>query len=177
MNNKLENPSRRRLFRGKVTPPTPSLRLPWIKNEDHFLSNCTQCGDCIEACETNIIIKDDAGFPAIDFSNNECTFCDKCHASCQQPLFVDKHDIKTNNPLPWPAQLEINNQCLAENNIFCQSCQDVCETSAIVFDFKKSSIPTPTINLADCTQCGACISTCPQDAISLNLTKLEITHV
>lgn len=176
MNNKIENPSRRRLFRGKLSPPTPSLRLPWVISEQHFIDNCSQCGDCISACETNIITKDDAGFPTINFSDNECTFCNKCHVSCQEPLFLDKKEVQNKDIPPWPALLDINEQCLAKNQVYCQSCKDVCETNAIVFDFKSSSIPAPTVNLADCTQCGACVSTCPQDAISLKLQTLEVIN-
>lgn len=176
MTNNLDNPSRRSLFRGKLTQPSPSLRLPWIISEQHFVSHCTQCGDCISACETNIIKKDDAGFPTIDFSENECTFCNKCQTSCEQPLFINKNDVAAENILPWPAQLTISAKCLASNNIYCQSCQDVCDTSAITFDFKSSSIPTPSVNLADCNQCGACISTCPQDAISIALTQIEVVN-
>ena len=171
----LDNPSRRRLFRGKIVQPAPSLRLPWIINEAHFIDNCTQCGDCITACETNIITKDESGFPKIDFSENECTFCNKCQDSCQQPLFIDKDNRVANNILPWPATLSINEKCLAKNQIYCQSCQDVCETKAITFSF-NSSIPTPSINLADCTQCGACISTCPQESILLNIDKIEVVN-
>ncbi|WP_206483825.1 ferredoxin-type protein NapF [Thalassotalea sp. G2M2-11] len=176
MNQSIENPSRRRLFRGKFTQPAPSLRLPWIKSEEHFLNHCTQCGDCLTACETNIIVKDDAGFPKVDFTIDECTFCNACHTSCQQPLFINKEEISTNNTPPWPAQLTISNQCLAQNNVFCQSCQDVCDPRAITFNFQGSSIPTPNVNLADCNQCGACVSTCPQQAISLTPQKQEVNH-
>ena len=178
MTKQLENPSRRRLFRGKLTKQTPPLRLPWIKSERAFSELCNQCGDCVAACESNIIKTDDSGFPFIDFSQDECTFCGKCQEVCQQPLFIDKNTIKADNIKPWPATLEISNKCLAQNNILCQSCQDVCDTRAITFSYKTSSIPEPSVNLADCNQCGACISTCPQQAITLNLdNQFEVAHV
>lgn len=178
MNKNLENPSRRRLFRGKIAKQPSSLRLPWIKSENNFTEHCNQCGDCLSACESKIIKLDESGFPKIDFSQDECTFCGKCQDVCHQPLFIDNNLVKEKNIPPWPATLIINNKCFAQNNIFCQSCQDVCDSSAITFSNKSSSIPEPTVNLSNCNQCGACISICPQQAISLNLhNEIEVTHV
>ncbi|MEW6992166.1 ferredoxin-type protein NapF [Colwelliaceae bacterium 6441] len=177
MTKTVENPSRRRLFRGRLAQQPPSLRLPWIKSESIFVEHCSQCNDCVSTCESKIIKSDDLGFPTIDFSKDECTFCGKCQDVCQQPLFIDKAVVKAENIQPWPATLEISNKCLAKNSILCQSCQDVCDTNAISFSYQSSSIPEPSVNLTDCNQCGACISTCPQQAITLNIHhQLEIAH-
>jgi len=177
MKETLENPSRRRLFRGKIAQQAPAMRLPWIKSESHFTENCTQCTECIKVCETKIIQQDDLGFPKVDFSQDECTFCGKCQEVCQQPLFIDLAERETNLLSPWPATLSINDKCFAKNSIFCQSCQDVCDTRAISFSFTSSSIAEPSVKLSDCSQCGACISTCPQDAISFHITEhTEVTH-
>ncbi len=175
MKQQLDNPSRRRLFRGKLSQPVAKLRLPWIIGEQDFLEHCTQCGDCLNACETKILIKDENGFPQVDFSIDECTFCGKCQSNCQQPLFIAKEQQIPPNT-PWPAQLTINNSCLAENNIFCQSCQDACAIDAISFDFKQRSIPAPQVALSACNQCGACISSCPQQAITLNVETQEANY-
>ena len=166
----LENPSRRRLFRGKIQNKQV-LRLPWVKSERVFTEQCTQCQNCIDVCDTKIIVKDEQGFPTIDFSLGECTFCQKCIQSCEQPLFVEQ----INEKQPWPAILDINDKCLAKNNVYCQSCRDECEPNAIKFSYlvngETSVIPQPSINLDDCTQCGACISTCPQTAIKILLNE------
>jgi ferredoxin-type protein NapF len=161
---KLANPSRRRLFKGKLQKEKV-LRLPWVISDQVFTDQCTQCGDCIAVCETQIIVKDTLGFPKVDFSRGECTFCQKCLNQCEEPLFLkEKTDIN-----PWPATIDINDKCLAKNNIYCQSCRDECEPNAIKFSYivngETSVIPQPSINLDDCTQCGACISSCPQSAI------------
>ncbi len=155
----IKNPSRRGLFRGKIRHEQ-ALRLPWVISEAAFTQDCNQCEDCLSACETNIIVRDQQGFPKIDFSRGECTFCNACIDICEKPLFKEDKTAQ-----PWPAQINISDKCLAANNIYCQSCQDVCETRAIRFQFKDSSIPQPKLNLTDCTSCGACIATCPQDAI------------
>jgi len=175
---RLADPSRRRLFRGRVKTQQV-LRLPWVINEAVFTSGCTQCQDCINSCETNIIVKDENGFPKIDFSLGECTFCNKCIRSCEQPLFsgsftavnsfekeVTEENATAKNKKAWPVALEISDKCLAKNNIYCQSCRDECETNVIKFNYIDSSIPQPSLNDLDCSQCGACIKSCPQDALA-----------
>lgn len=165
---KLANPARRQLFRGKVQK-TNVLRLPWVISDAVFIEQCTQCQACVSACETKIIVRDEQGFPRIDFSKGECTFCNKCIESCDEPLFSLPIET-TVQQKPWPVAFDISNNCLAKNNIYCQSCRDECEPNAIKFTYHNAgittSIPQPNINLDDCTQCGACISTCPQTAIS-----------
>jgi len=156
---KVENLGRRNLFRGRVSKENV-LRLPWVISEEVFTSNCDQCQDCISVCETNIITRDSNGYPKVDFSKGECTFCNKCNEVCEKPLF---HQNKESNP--WPATISLLDKCLAKNQVFCQSCQDVCETRAIKFGFVDTSIPQPNLNLDDCTSCGACIEVCPQSAI------------
>ena len=140
------------------------------------LTAARKCQNCINVCETNIIIRDNTGFPKIDFARGECTFCQKCIQACEQPLFtIAQNSSKQQSAsLPWPISININEQCLALNNIYCQSCRDECEAEAITFSHHlsstPSSIPQPRINNADCNQCGACISTCPQDAIGVNFS-------
>jgi ferredoxin-type protein NapF len=193
---RLADPSKRRLFRGKVKTQQV-MRLPWVINEAVFTSGCTQCQDCIPSCESNIIVKADDGFPKVDFSLGECTFCNKCIDVCKQPLFsgiftetesLETKDTETkniemntaeNNTLDndkkaWPVTLEISDKCLAKNSIYCQSCRDECETSVIKFNYLNSSIPQPSLNDLDCTQCGACIKSCPQDAIAFNFDQTTV---
>lgn len=172
----LIDPSRRRFLSGRVRQEQV-LRLPWVISESVFIDQCTQCQSCVSACETQIIVRDAQGFPKIDFSIGECTFCQKCIQSCSEPLFNIREeqiplDEINGHQSPWPIKLDISDTCLANNNIYCQSCRDECEPNAIKFSFitsgKISPIPQPTINLSDCSQCGACISSCPQDAISVD---------
>lgn len=124
---RVEDLSRRRFFRGQVKTKT-ELRLPWVINEAVFTSGCTQCQDCINSCESNIILKDEDGFPKIDFNLGECTFCDKCIDTCQQPLFSgtfsnggnnehsNAHNHKANNEVNTYVSAEVSNKENIENN-------------------------------------------------------------
>lgn len=156
--------TRRNFFRGKKISTPPALRLPWVINEQRFIDGCTQCGDCITSCEENIIIKGDGGYPQIDFSKGECTFCQQCNEACNQPLFIDD---RTDNKNAWQFNIQIKDNCLAMNQVVCQSCQDCCETEAISFKYTQSNTPQPQIELDKCNSCGACVSVCPQTAIEL----------
>lgn len=171
---KLSMPSRRRFLRGGVKTKQ-EIRLPWIINEAVFTSGCTQCQNCINNCDSNIIIKAEDGFPKIDFNLGECTFCDKCIEVCEQPLFSGSFSDATgenqqnqNPSKAWPVSINLNDKCLAKNNIYCQSCRDECEVGVIKFSYVNSSIPEPSIDNDDCTQCGACIKVCPQEALSFS---------
>lgn len=167
---RLKNPSRRQLLQGKVRTE-PVLRLPWSLGEAEFTAKCTQCNDCISACETQIIVRDNLGFPKVDFTKGECTFCHQCVDVCQQPLFKQhlkqdiEQDLKQKKAKPWPVTFDISDKCLAKNDVYCQSCRDVCEPNAIRFRYQVAKVAEPQIKPTDCSQCGACISTCPQDAI------------
>jgi ferredoxin-type protein NapF len=167
----LTDPSKRRLFSGR-TKKNQAMRLPWVINEEVFTSGCTQCAKCISSCETHIIVKDEEGFPKVDFSLGECTFCNKCIESCEEPLFSGSF-AKNNTEKAWPVTITISDKCLAKSNIYCQSCRDECETSVIKFNYLNSSIPQPSLNDFDCNQCGACIKSCPQDAIAFTFKQNE----
>ena len=171
------NRSRRQLLKGrfKAQFEQPAIRLPWVISETVFTAGCTQCNQCIEHCETQVIKRDQYGYPYLDFTQAECTFCGECERQCQQPLFVDTNSRKGDKA--WPAIIDISEKCLAKNQIYCQSCRDVCDTRAIQFAFVDSAIPTPTLDVNDCTLCGACVSTCPQNSISIKTNTKHSTNL
>ena len=139
-----------------------------MADEALFTRGCTQCGDCIEACEEKIIIKGDGGFPEVDFSKGECTFCQQCVKVCKETLF------KPLESKPWQLDIEITSACLTTKQVHCQVCQDSCEPEAIAFKYLHASVPQPNIKLADCNGCGACVSVCPESAIKLSTSSLGV---
>ena len=140
-----------------------SARLPWLKHShDNFTDLCTRCGQCVDNCETEIIVKGDGGFPQIDFSLGECTFCYRCAKSCPEPLFL------TQQQTPWNIKAIINESCLAYKNVECRSCGEQCDTMAIQFELSIGQVAQPSIEIGACNGCGACVSACPTSSISVS---------
>ncbi len=162
--------TRRNFLRAKKVSTPSAVRLPWTADETLFTRGCTQCGKCLSACEENIIVKGDGGFPEISFDKGECTFCQQCVIACDEPLF------NTFDSKPWQLHIEISSDCLATKQVHCQICQDSCEPEAIVFKHLQGSVPQPNIVLSDCSSCGACVSVCPESAIKLSTSLLGAEH-
>ena len=152
-------------------------RPPWALNESLFTDQCTRCNECISACEEEIIIKADGGFPEVDFHRGECTFCEACIEACE-PGALFKHTEQDEQPAFY-FEIKIDDSCFAKQKTHCQSCKDVCDTRAITMpwpkDVSSGAIQTPEINSEDCTSCGACISTCPTQSISITPIASENT--
>ncbi|MPW35883.1 ferredoxin-type protein NapF [Vibrio sp. B1Z05] len=157
--------SKRRLFTRR-TPETRLVyetgqRLPWAKTDATFIDGCTQCGQCMQACETNIIINGSGGFPTIDFNKGECTFCQKCVEACPEDIFRSTKEVA------WEITARINDTCLATQNVECRTCSDECELTAIQFTFSVGHVAQPKLDSQLCNGCGACLSVCPVTAISM----------
>ncbi|MCF2947985.1 ferredoxin-type protein NapF [Paraglaciecola aquimarina] len=146
---------------GQTKKVNLDIHLPYLKGTEDFLEKCTQCAKCIEHCPESIIIKGDGGYPTVDFKLGECTYCQKCAEHCPEPLF----DLEQEQA--WDLKLNISGQCFPERNIVCQTCRDECEPQAIKFNFRQTAIPKPEFDEYLCTQCGACVSSCPANAISI----------
>ena len=161
---------RRNFLRRAVgKPPQQETVLPWLIDAESLTDKCTQCAKCLDACPEDIIVKGSGGFPTVDFKQGECTFCAKCADVCPEALF------DTTQAQPWLLAPAISDECFPKHSIVCQSCRDACEYSAIKFDFLSHSIPAPQVDTDKCSGCGACVSTCPKNAISLAPTHRDIT--
>ncbi|OAN13910.1 ferredoxin-type protein NapF [Photobacterium jeanii] len=150
---------RRSLLSRRRTPSIP--RMPWVVDEETFVDQCTRCNKCQSACEENIIIKGDGGFPTVDFNRGECTFCGDCAEACPEPLF------RPTTETAWDVKAQINQQCLAQHNVECRSCGDMCEVMAIRFQLQPGRVAQPQLESDVCNGCGACVATCPSSAITM----------
>lgn len=143
-------------------------RPPWALTESLFNDQCTRCNACITACEEEIIIKGDGGFPEINFQRGECTFCEACLTVCEPNALLKQPNLKA-----FYFTINIDDACLAKQKTHCQSCKDVCDSQAISMpwpignDLALGAIQAPEISIGDCTSCGACISTCPSQSIHI----------
>lgn len=153
------NQQRRALFRR--TKVDESVRLPWLKKDLAFTDACTRCADCVKACPEQIIRIGDGGFPEIDFSIAECTFCQKCLDSCSEDMFDKEQE------LAWHYKAQISERCLNSDLVYCRSCAESCETQALKFNFTDTLFVSPDVVSDDCNGCGACVAICPTKAITV----------
>ena len=151
---------RRAFFTAKQAKEINSdVHLPWLQSTGHFLDNCSQCQACIKHCPESIIVPGQGGYPTVNFNLGECTYCQACTSHCPEDLF----DLDQSTA--WSLRLTIKDSCLTERGVVCQSCRDACEPRAITFKYMPASIPKPLINELLCTRCGACVSSCPVNAL------------
>jgi ferredoxin-type protein NapF len=130
--------------------------------EARFTDACTRCGDCERACPQRILVRGDGGFPEVDFRRGECTFCGRCVEACVAEAFVSRAQP------PWLAFAGVAADCLARRGVVCQTCGDACEARALRFQHKSGHrVPVPVIDAAVCTGCGACVASCPVNAIGM----------
>ncbi len=157
---------RRGFLTGKSGKKMRDLPLPWLR-ESALEELCTRCGDCIEVCPEAIIKPGAGGYPHVTFALSGCTFCGECARACPEDLF----DLSLDPP--WQLSLHISDQCLTKMQVMCQSCRDACEASAILFRPEIGRVASPALDASLCTGCGACVSSCPANAISLERAEVQ----
>lgn len=137
-----------------------AIRPPWA-DLAHFLQKCTACAQCVNHCETQIIKRGAGGYPEIDFSRGECSFCQQCVEVCPELVFRP-----TTEPA-WQHKVAVSAACLLEKRVECRACGDSCESRAIGFKPSLGGIAQLQLNLDSCNGCGACLSICPTQAIKI----------
>ncbi|WP_419811932.1 ferredoxin-type protein NapF [Bacterioplanoides sp.] len=154
--------SRRALFRARTVVPN-TIRPPWSLTEKLFVESCSRCHECVSVCAEDIIVKGDGGFPEIDFSQGECTFCQDCVNTCSTTALQKSNKLEAFQGL----SITLSEKCLNRQGIVCQSCKDMCESRAISLVWRRS-VPEININNEACNYCGACVSGCPTEAITIS---------
>ncbi|RMG38842.1 MAG: ferredoxin-type protein NapF [Gammaproteobacteria bacterium] len=149
--------SRRALLRGGRDAGLPFP--PWALND--FTDRCERCDACIAACETDILMRGDGGFPRVDFRRGECTFCGACAAVCEHGAF------SATEGSPWSLRVALAGTCLAEQGVSCRSCEDVCEPRALCFRLQVGGRAALQMDIDRCNGCGACISVCPPGVLHM----------
>lgn len=155
------SPSRRGFLRGRVRAAAPAPRPPWAREERDFISSCTRCDACIDACPTAILVRADGGFPAVDFSRGECTFCGDCVTHCAPRALLRPAE----GDAPWSLKARIGQACLAAAGVECRVCGENCPVGAIRFRPRIGGVALPQLEAEACTGCGACFAPCPTRAI------------
>ena len=170
--------SRRELFQGFRKKPAPEVDckpeiLPWMFDRS-ILENCTGCGDCVAACPENVIQINGNNRATVDFQKGECIFCSECADVCRENVFLSPEGRKETPP--WNAQIDIAKTCLAFDEIVCQACRDHCMEKVISFPPVMGATARPNLDLESCTGCGACVASCPTEAITIQIQNAELSH-
>ena len=153
--------SKREFIFGRKAPVEQTITPPWA---NHIHQNCTQCGDCLDACPENLLMFDALNFPMVDFNLGECTFCGECVDACNDDVFLDRTDPMIT---PWDLNVSVSKQCLLKSKVYCRSCGDACPESAIKFKLELASVTYINIDHELCSGCGACVASCPKGAVSI----------
>lgn len=159
---------------GSVRPARAPIALPMHRppgaiDEASFMSGCTRCGDCIEACPVDAIVlaparfRQAAGTPMIDPYNSPCVMCEgtPCIAACE-PGVLGSGDLKM-------AKASIlGHACLAYQGSFCTVCSERCPVAGAIEDEGGR----PRIVEEVCTGCGVCQYVCPAPSNAVLLMPL-----
>lgn len=163
---------RRGFLRGRVRAVAPAPRPPWALAETAFLERCSRCDACIGVCPTGVLAAGEGGYPTVDFSHGECTFCGDCARACiPGALSRPTADVP-----PWALTARIGDGCLALRGVECRVCGEACGEGAIRFRPRLGGVALAELDAARCSGCGACFGPCPVRAISLDMNTMPATE-
>ncbi|WP_423895867.1 ferredoxin-type protein NapF [Candidatus Pelagadaptatus aseana] len=142
--------------------------LPWFDQDRASNIDCSDCLKCVTACPTKIIEISQGGRVGVNFHRGECEFCRECADICPEQLFNPVNDS------PWQLKAVIEDTCLANQGIVCQTCRDQCPSDAIDLTHRIGTAPGLSINSDNCNGCGACVAPCPESAIAITQNDQSI---
>lgn len=145
----------------------PVLRPPGAVEEEAFLSGCTRCDACLEACPHDSIIhapprfRRAAGTPMIDPMRQPCWMCadTPCISACEPGV------LRSELPLKMGVARVDTTTCLAHTGSFCTVCSEQCPVEGAI----EVVNGRPKIHEDVCTGCGVCQHVCPAPANAILL--------
>ncbi len=164
----------------KVTPK--QLRPPGALSEFAFLTACTRCDKCIEACPQDSLIKagPSAGLglnaPYLDPRSMPCFLCTDlpCVKACPDGALVwPTRTLADGEVLEGPPAVKIGTAVVKESRCLtwasedrapqdCQVCVDRCPYPGVAIRMTDTeSGRHPEVIDERCTGCGLCVFGCP----------------
>ncbi|WP_068088134.1 ferredoxin-type protein NapF [Polycladidibacter stylochi] len=135
---------------------------PYTKTAEDYAEKCVSCGDCIQACPENVLVKSPTNQrPHLDFTQGSCSYCTQCAVACEAGA------LTIENAKPLPVKAQITPSCLSYQGITCRSCAEYCEQSAIRFHLATQGKQIPQLDTQACNGCGACFYICPNNSIEM----------
>jgi len=138
------------------------LRPPGALPEQSFLTYCTPCDDCFEACPVDAIVpvpegRDDAGTPQILPSTTACGVCNEmsCITACDTGALQVLESVRE---IDIGLAVFDEETCLAHKDHYCDACVSVCPVQPRAIAMLNG---TPSLVPELCTGCGLCEQFCP----------------
>jgi MauM/NapG family ferredoxin protein len=168
-----------------VTKISPKLlRPPGALDEFAFLTACTRCDKCIEACPQDSLLKagPSAGLglntPYLEPRGVPCYLCTElpCITACPDGALVwPKRALKSGEMVEGPRAVKIGTARVKPDLCMtyaredqpaqaCRTCVDRCPYPGLAIrigDTEDGSIPHPEVIADVCTGCGLCVFGCP----------------
>jgi len=168
-----------------VTGLAPRLiRPPGALDEFEFLTACTRCDKCIQACPQNAISKAGGGAglglntPFIDPRAMPCFLCTElpCIPACPDGALLWPLARKVGEQLlEGPRAVKMGTAKILEERCLtyerfdnepqpCRTCVDRCPYPGVAIaigDTTDGNIPHPVVFADFCTGCGLCVFGCP----------------
>lgn len=124
---------------------------------------CIGFGDCVKVCPFEALSLSDNGIPIVDYK--KCVGCGKCVNECPKKLFklipsstkgsiAECSNHSDNKP-------QIRKDC-SVGCFKCGICSKKCPTQCI-----DISSGIPVIDYSKCTNCGECVTACPDKVLRL----------
>ncbi|WP_043929694.1 4Fe-4S dicluster domain-containing protein [Bacillus sp. EB01] len=137
------------------------FRPPGAGSELEFISSCTRCGLCKDACPEQTISLFSAASgaklamtPYLDPNDLPCTFCGKCVDVCADGA-LSEENFSFGPKLGTASVIEEN--CLAYKEVMCDSCYRACPKKGSAIRILAGK---PAIAEEDCNGCGLCVQGC-----------------
>jgi ferredoxin-type protein NapG len=139
------------------------FRPPGAGTELDFLTSCSRCGKCKDACPEGIIqlFTTQSGAkmihtPFLDPNQTPCTFCLECINVCPTEALLLTH--YQNNSYIGKAKLRLE-ACIAYQNVICDYCVRGCPIEGAI----RLVYGKPVVDELLCNGCGLCVSHCITD--------------
>ncbi len=158
----------RRDFFRRMSGKKQAIRPPGTQPGEAFYSRCDGCKACVKACTQNII-RLVSGLPVVDFAKAGCTFCGRCGEVCDRKAIVASAALEET----WNWRAEISPDCLDKHGVVCRTCESSCEEDAIKFRPALGGRTDVNVLVEVCIGCGACVASCPKNAISMKISDGE----
>lgn len=175
------------------------LRPPGAAGEETFLSKCTKCGLCVEACPFKALMlarpgdPRPIGTPYFIMRDNPCRMCKDvpCTTACptgaldvrllKEVSANDSQVVDVNKTKIGLAVID-RETCIAYWGIQCDACYRACPVidSAITVEYSKNdrtgkhAILGPVVHSEHCTGCGMCERACVTKKASIFVLPRKI---